>query len=97
MGGKSRVLILGGGFAGLLRYLPGVKLIQLAIALSVSWLLLAQTASAAEPAAPEHTGLPVGEKAPLFTLKDQTNHDVSLESLLKKGPVALVFFRSADW
>lgn len=67
------------------------------MALSISGLLLAEMASAAEPAAPEHTGLAVGEKAPSFTLKDQANRDVSLDSLLKKGPVALVFFRSADW
>jgi cytochrome oxidase Cu insertion factor (SCO1/SenC/PrrC family) len=77
--------------------LPSMKLIRAAIALSVSGLFLAQTASAAEPAAPEHTGLAVGKKAPSFTLKDQANRDVSLDSLLKKGPVALVFFRSADW
>jgi len=74
-----------------------MKLIRVAIALSISGFFLAQTATPAEPAAPEHTGLDVGEKAPSFTLKDQANHDVSLESLLKKGPVALVFFRSADW
>jgi cytochrome oxidase Cu insertion factor (SCO1/SenC/PrrC family) len=79
----------------LLRYPPTVKLIRAAIALF--GFFLAQTASPAEPAAPEHTGLAVGEKAPSFTLKDQANHDVSLDSLLKKGPVALVFFRSADW
>jgi peroxiredoxin len=35
--------------------------------------------------------------APAFTLKDQHGRDVSLDSLLKKGPVALVFHRSADW
>ena len=74
---------------------PSMKLIRAAIALF--GFFLAQTASPAEPAAPEHTGLAVGEKAPSFTLKDQANRDVSLESLLKKGPVALVFFRSADW
>jgi hypothetical protein len=72
-----------------------MKLIRGAIALF--GFFLGQTASPAEPAAPEHTGLAVGEKAPSFTLKDQANHDVSLDSLLKKGPVALVFFRSADW
>ena len=77
--------------------LPIMNLIRVAIALSVSGLFLAQTASAAEPAPPEHTGLAVGAKAPSFSLKDQGNHDNSLDSLLKKGPVALVFFRSADW
>jgi len=59
--------------------------------------LLASGATAAEPAAPEKTGLAVGQKAPTFTLKDQNDRDVSLEALLKKGPVALVFYRSADW
>jgi cytochrome oxidase Cu insertion factor (SCO1/SenC/PrrC family) len=74
-----------------------MKLIRVAVALFVSGFFLAETASPAEPAAPEHTGLAVGEKAPSFTLKDQANHDVSLDSLLKKGPLALVFFRSVDW
>ncbi len=59
--------------------------------------LLASGATAAEPAAPEKTGLAVGQKAPTFTLKDQNDRDVLLETLLKKGPVALVFYRSADW
>ena len=62
-----------------------------------SCVLVACVATAAEPAAPEKTGLAVGQKAPDFTLKDQTDHEVSLESQLKKGPVALVFYRSADW
>jgi len=39
----------------------------------------------------------VGQRAPSFTLKDQNNNDVSLDSLLKKGPVAVIFLRSADW
>jgi hypothetical protein len=51
----------------------------------------------AVPAAPEKTGLAVGEKAPDWTLKDQYSQNQSLNSLLKKGPVALVFYRSADW
>ena len=54
-------------------------------------------AVAAAPASPETTGLAVGQKAPWFTLKGQNDRDVSLATLLKKGPVALVFFRSADW
>lgn len=60
-------------------------------------LLTCLQASAAEEASPEKTGLPVGQKAPAFALKDQSGKDVSLESLLKSGPVALVFHRSADW
>ena len=69
----------------------------LAGTLAACSLLLPLTAGAAGPAAPEMTGLAVGQKAPAFTLKDQNGRDVSLATLLKKGPVALVFYRSADW
>lgn len=42
-------------------------------------------------------GLPVGRKAPPFSLRDQFGHEQTLESL--KGPrgTVLLFFRSADW
>ncbi len=72
---------------------------RIAGALSACALLLtsAVAASAAAPASPEKTGLAVGRHAPDFTLKDQHGRDVSLSALLKKGPVALVFFRSAEW
>ena len=70
---------------------------QLTATLIACWFLLTSLALAAETAAPERTGLNVGEKAPAFRLKDQNDRDVFLESLLKKGPVALVFYRSADW
>lgn len=43
------------------------------------------------------TGPKVGEKAPTFTLKDQDGKERSLDELIKKGKVALVFYRSADW
>ncbi len=42
-------------------------------------------------------GLQVGDKAPAFTLKDAMGKEVSLSSLLAKGKVTLVFYRSADW
>jgi cytochrome oxidase Cu insertion factor (SCO1/SenC/PrrC family) len=51
----------------------------------------------AKPAPEERTGLRVGEKAPRFTLRDQEGKERSLDELLKKGKVALVFYRSADW
>jgi cytochrome oxidase Cu insertion factor (SCO1/SenC/PrrC family) len=73
-----------------------MKLNSLLSALAAGWFCLAG-ASAAQPAVPEKTGLAVGAKAPAFTLKDQTDRDVSLDALLKKGPVALVFHRSAEW
>jgi peroxiredoxin len=53
--------------------------------------------SADEEAPPVNTGLPVGQVGPAFTLLEQHGKEVSLESLLKKGPVALVFHRSVDW
>lgn len=39
----------------------------------------------------------MGRPGPAFSLRDQNDRVVSLAELLKKGPVALVFFRSADW
>ena len=50
-----------------------------------------------KPAPEGQTGLKVGEKAPKFSLKDQEGKERSLDDLLKKGKVALVFYRSADW
>ena len=52
---------------------------------------------AADPAPDEKTGLMVGEKAPEFKLKDQAGEERTLTTLLKDGPVALVFYRSASW
>ena len=51
----------------------------------------------AAPPPEEKTGPKVGEKAPEFTLKDQDGKDRALKDLLKDGPVALVFYRSAAW
>lgn len=39
--------------------------------------------------------LKVGEKAPSFTLNDAFGKPVEIKSLLKKGPVVLVFYRGA--
>jgi cytochrome oxidase Cu insertion factor (SCO1/SenC/PrrC family) len=73
------------------------------VALAAALLPLAGPAAFAQgqgkgkPAPEEQTGLKVGEKAPRFTLKDQQGAERSLDELLKKGKVALVFYRSADW
>jgi cytochrome oxidase Cu insertion factor (SCO1/SenC/PrrC family) len=45
----------------------------------------------------EDDALSIGAKAPSFTLKDQDGKERSLDELLKKGNVALVFYRSAGW
>jgi peroxiredoxin len=73
--------------------------------LALAWLGLAATAAAgsagtaaaAATSTPQEVGLAVGQQAPDFALKDQYGRTVSLESLLQKGPVAVVFFRSGDW
>ncbi|MDP3073195.1 MAG: peroxiredoxin family protein [Opitutaceae bacterium] len=54
-------------------------------------------ATATFAASPTLPGVAVGAKAPDFTLKNAAGADVSLMSLTKQGPVALVFYRSADW
>ena len=40
-------------------------------------------------------GIHVGEKAPLFNLKNAFGKNISLEEELKKGPVILVFYRGS--
>lgn len=40
-------------------------------------------------------GIHVGEKAPLFDLKNAFGKNISLEEELKKGPVILVFYRGS--
>jgi hypothetical protein len=42
-------------------------------------------------------GLPVGEKAPDFSLSDQFGNPQSLATLQGEHGTALLFFRSADW
>lgn len=60
--------------------------------------VLAGGAFAQDALAPEEmTGVKVGEKAPDFTLANIDGTKVTLSELTKKGTVALVFFRSANW
>ncbi len=47
--------------------------------------------------AKSHEGLEVGSAAPKFTLMDQDGTERSLDQIIKKGKVSLVFTRSADW
>lgn len=42
-------------------------------------------------------GLPVGAKAPDFSVRDQFGHHQSLAALKGKNGTVLLFFRSADW
>lgn len=42
-------------------------------------------------------GLPVGQKAPGFSLPDQFGHTQTLDTLKGQRGTVLLFFRSADW
>jgi cytochrome oxidase Cu insertion factor (SCO1/SenC/PrrC family) len=68
-------------------------------ALLAAGLLLGSLAASghADDAPDAKTGLKVGSKAPAFTLKDQNGKERALDELLKKGAVAVVFYRSASW
>jgi peroxiredoxin len=48
-----------------------------------------------EPTQPRQ--IAVGDRAPSFVLKDQNDQEFSLEAMVKKGPVAVVFIRSIEW
>lgn len=39
--------------------------------------------------------LKIGDKAPLFEIKNQNNQSIKLDSLLKQGKVVIVFYRGA--
>jgi cytochrome oxidase Cu insertion factor (SCO1/SenC/PrrC family) len=60
-------------------------------------LLVLSPLPAADKAPEEKTGIKVGGRAPAFTLKDQAGKERTLDEFLKKGKVAVVFYRSAGW
>jgi hypothetical protein len=66
------------------------------LGLTAALVLAAGAGRAADPPA-EKSGLKVGEKAPVFALKDQTGKERTLNEFVKAGKVALVFYRSAAW
>lgn len=63
---------------------------------SLAFLAAAILSTMPAPAA-ELAGLNVGDQAPGFELKNQAGESVKLERLLQSGPLAVVFYRSADW
>jgi cytochrome oxidase Cu insertion factor (SCO1/SenC/PrrC family) len=77
--------------ADLIRLMAFAVLVVL-LAAPIAW-----TQTNLKLASADQSGLEVGEKAPKFTLKDQRGENRSLDEYLKKGKVALVFYRSADW
>ena len=42
-------------------------------------------------------GVAIGAEAPDFTLVDQNGKEQRLSALRKRGPVAILFYRSGDW
>jgi len=52
---------------------------------------------ASDELSPRDVGLGVGVSAPPFALVDQSGETRTLESLLERGKLAIVFHRSADW
>jgi cytochrome oxidase Cu insertion factor (SCO1/SenC/PrrC family) len=73
-----------------MRFISGAGLVA---GLLTAMLAVASTAKGDD----DQTGLKLGSKAPAFTLKDQDGQPRSLDDFLKKGKVALVFYRSANW
>ena len=75
-----------------------IRLVNLAL---VALMLAAITTTCAcaqgKEAPDEMTGIKVGEKAPDFSLKAQDGKTYKLSEVVKKGTIALVFHRSADW
>ena len=57
----------------------------------------AQENAPSKPTAALSVGLPVGQRAPAFTLSDQFGHHQSIETLQGSNGTVLLFFRSADW
>ena len=80
------------------RYL---SLAGLVLGLALVWAARPSAGGPQPPAAQsvdvETLGPKVGEKAPDFTLQDQTGRARPLSSLLGPKGAVLVFFRSADW
>ena len=59
--------------------------------------LLAPTSKAVDGNMATPKEIAVGMRAPAFTLKDQNDREFSLETMVSKGTVAVVFIRSIDW
>lgn len=45
----------------------------------------------------EQIGLSPGDQAPVFRAVDQFGHEQTIQSLMGKNGLVLLFFRSADW
>jgi cytochrome oxidase Cu insertion factor (SCO1/SenC/PrrC family) len=67
---------------------------------AAAFLLLVSSATAQETMTEikqSAEGIPVGTKVKDFKLKNQAGKELKLSETLEKGPIALVFHRSASW
>lgn len=53
--------------------------------------------ASAKEEADKTPGVKIGEKAPDFELLNHLGKKTKLAEIVKQGPVAIVFHRSADW
>lgn len=60
-------------------------------------LFIAAAILACVPMTATAQGPEIGSKADEFSLQNQSGTSVKLSEMLDKGPLAIVFFRSADW
>lgn len=88
--------------------MPGSIRVALALLAGCGIAAVATIAGAAEPETGSRSrsidaveeidvGLAIGEPAPRFTLADQQGAGRAFDSLLSRGKLAIVFYRSADW
>ena len=70
---------------------------SMALAVLLAAVVATSAFAQAKEAPAEMTGINVGEKAPDFTLTGHDGNEYVLSDLVKKGKVAVMFFRSANW
>jgi peroxiredoxin len=92
------LLVIGLGAFGLARIRPwrGIQPFHVLCLLAAALPLTGGSASG-QDATPQTPEICIGQRAPSFTLKDQNDREISLDAMLKNGPVAVVFIRSAEW
>lgn len=79
------------------RTLEWKEFVMVRSTLAVVLLLVAVSAAGAQEKPADEPGLKIGDPVPEVVLKDQNGESVELAVLLKKSPVAIVFYRSASW
>jgi cytochrome oxidase Cu insertion factor (SCO1/SenC/PrrC family) len=77
-----------------------MRLISITVLVVCSAIASVSTQQSAQPAAlpdVQKLGPQVGARVPEFTLQDQDGRSRTLQSLMGRNGLMLVFYRSADW